>query len=85
MMSSHDVAETLNFMQARLGYRMVLDHFGSATGCAAALGITRAAVSAWRFRGVPVKYLDKLRQLTGLGLHEIRPDLFAVPTEPEAA
>jgi hypothetical protein len=85
MMSTKEISETLNLMQGRLGYRMVLDHFGSAAACAEALGVTRAAVSAWRFRGVPVKHLDKVRQLTNLPLHEIRPDLFAVPTEPEAA
>jgi len=86
MMSTKEISETLNLMQGRLGYRMVLDYFGSASACAEALQITRAAVSAWRFRGVPVKHLDKVRQLTGLQLHEIRPDLFAVPEpEPEAA
>jgi len=86
MMSTKEISETLNLMQGRLGYRMVLDYFGSASACAEALQITRAAVSAWRFRGVPVKHLDKVRQLTGLQLHEIRPDLFAAPEpEPEAA
>ena len=79
MMSTKEISETLNLMQGRLGYRMVLDYFGSAAACAQALSVTRAAVSAWRFRGVPVKHLDKVRQLTGLPLHKIRPDLFAGP------
>jgi len=77
-MSANDISETLSMMQARLGYRLVVDKFGSAAACADALEVTRSSVSAWRLRGVPVKYLDKLRKLTGLELHEVRPDLFAV-------
>jgi hypothetical protein len=77
-MSANDISETLSMMQARLGYRLVVDKFASAAACADALGVTRSSVSAWRLRGVPVKYLDKLRKLTGLELHEVRPDLFTV-------
>lgn len=80
-MSVSEIEETLNVMAARLGYRRLMDRVGGASEVAKQLNVSKAAVSAWRFRGVPVKHLDKLRLNTGLQLHELRPDLFSDPAE----
>lgn len=80
-MEAPDVQETLDLMQARLGYRRLIDHFGNQSIVAKKLDLSPATVCQWKFRGVPARYVDRLRQMTGLQLHELRPDMFSDPSE----
>ena len=47
---------------------------GSASELAKSLGVTRAAISAWR--EVPVTRLKEVSQLTGIPREKLRPDIF---------
>ena len=47
------------------------------TAIAAALGISRAAVSQWR--RVPGKHVTSVAEITGMPPHVLRPDLCAPP------
>ena len=49
-------------------------HFGSMAALARALGVTRAAVYAWR--RVPLRHLLSLERITGIHRSKLRPDLY---------
>jgi DNA-binding transcriptional regulator YdaS (Cro superfamily) len=49
-------------------------HFGSMAALARALGVTRAAVSAWQ--RVPLRHLIALEKMTGIDRSRLRPDLY---------
>lgn len=59
----------------RDGFDLVVKHFGSNAEMARALGVTRAVISVWGSAGIPVKYIPKLKELTGLKGREIVPEL----------
>jgi hypothetical protein len=57
---------------------IVLDVFrayGGQTKLAKELGVTRQAISKWRH--VPLKYVRRVSQFTGLSLAVLRPDIYA--------
>lgn len=48
---------------------------------ARALGVDRSTVTRWAQNRVPPDRLVEIERLTGIGRHELRPDLYA-PVEP---
>lgn len=52
---------------------------------ARAIGVTSPAVSQWLKRGIPPKRAKAVSVATGIPLHVLRPDIFPVPLEMEAA
>ena len=59
----------------RDGFDLVVRHFGSNAEMARALGVTRAVISVWGSSGIPLKYIPKLKSLTGLKGRDIVPEL----------
>jgi len=59
----------------RDGFDLVVRHFGSNAEMARALGVTRAVISVWGNSGIPLKYVPKLKSLTGLKGRDIVPEL----------
>ena len=49
--------------------------YGSRAKLASELGVTRQAISKWRH--VPLKYVRRLSQFTGLSPAVLRPDVYA--------
>ena len=61
---------------------------GSQQALAEALGVKQSTLWYWLAkskRGVPAEYVAKIEAKTGVPRHELRPDLFAKPTEGRAA
>lgn len=56
---------------------------GGPVALARHLGVTHGAVSQWRV--VPAKHAQKVSELTGVALHELRPDIFPAPAAQQAA
>jgi DNA-binding transcriptional regulator YdaS (Cro superfamily) len=53
----------------------VFKHFGSAANLARQLGVTRAAVSAWK--KIPLKHVPFIVKHTGIKREKLRPDIYA--------
>jgi hypothetical protein len=49
--------------------------YGTQTAIAKELGVTRQAISKWRH--VPLKYVRRVSQFTGLSPAVLRPDIYA--------
>lgn len=49
----------------------------SLTTLAERLGLTKAAVYAWRKNGIPAERVIQIEQITGVSRRVLRPDLFA--------
>jgi DNA-binding transcriptional regulator YdaS (Cro superfamily) len=56
------------------------EQFGGVRKLAAALGIKHTAFYSWT--EIPDKRVRKISELTGIPLHELRPDLYDAPQEP---
>jgi DNA-binding transcriptional regulator YdaS (Cro superfamily) len=52
---------------------------GGGSALARAVGVTRFAVNQWRTAGVPALRVSDVSRLTGIPLHELRPDIFPHP------
>ncbi len=59
--------------------RRLIKRFGTHKRLANALGITRSAVSQWR--AVPPQQCLALHRITGIPLHELRPDIYPAPDD----
>jgi DNA-binding transcriptional regulator YdaS (Cro superfamily) len=68
--------ELLQVAQARLGWQMAVEASGTMTALAEGLGVSRASVSAWKWRGIPATHCLKIHALTGVPLHDLRPDIY---------
>jgi DNA-binding transcriptional regulator YdaS (Cro superfamily) len=51
----------------------------SLTGLACALGVNKATVTRWSLGRIPAERVIDVERVTGIGRHELRPDLFAAP------
>lgn len=58
---------------------------GGGAALARALGIRRSAVQAWKSSHIPVAQVPAVARLTGLGLDDLRPDVFDAPRPPTGA
>ncbi len=64
-------------MSTNIGLEKAIKHFKRAKYLAAVLGVGQTSVSAWKVKGVvPSKHCPKIAQLTGVSLHELRPDIY---------
>lgn len=52
---------------------------GSGAELARKLGLTRFAIHQWKLSGVPAERVPAVSRITGVPLHELRPDLFDPP------
>ena len=56
---------------------------GGPSALARALGIDHSSVIGWRKKGrVPAERVRKVSEISGIPLHELRPDLFDAPAHP---
>lgn len=63
-----------------LGLAKAIAKFGSARKLAAALGIAAPAITGWKLRGmIPAERARDIERVTGVPLHELRPDLWDAP------
>lgn len=72
------------------GLLAAIEKAGGGAALARAVGVTRFAVQQWKEAGIPAGRVPAVARLTGIPLHELRPDLFDAPTpaptpQPEAA
>lgn len=60
---------------------------GGSKMLASALGLSPSVIGNWRRRdgGIPPAQLPKVARVTGLAVHQLRPDLFDVPHDSAAA
>lgn len=56
---------------------------GVAAKLAKQLGLHRTSVLGWR--QVPVRHVRKVSEITGIPMHTLRPDVYASPSEAQAA
>ena len=68
--------ETLMLLQSRLGWEKAIDAAGSATKLAEMIGVSRACVSSWKWRGVPATQCLDVHEATKVPLHQLRPDIY---------
>ncbi|GGA64662.1 transcriptional regulator [Pelagibacterium lentulum] len=57
-----------------------IDEAGSQAALASKIGVSQAHISYWLTkakRGVPAEYARKVAEVTGVPVHELRPDLYA--------
>jgi DNA-binding transcriptional regulator YdaS (Cro superfamily) len=52
---------------------------GSGAELARRLGVNKTAISQWRKREIPVKRARDVSRISGIPLHELRPDVWADP------
>lgn len=50
---------------------------GGVNALASALGIKHPGIIQWRLRGVPAERAHQIAKLTGVPVHELRPDLWS--------
>ena len=48
------------------------------------LGVDKATVTRWGQKGIPAERVPDVERLTGIGRHELRPDLWKAPDEAAA-
>lgn len=58
---------------------------GGGAALARAIGVTRFAVQQWKDVGIPAARVPAVSRVTGIPLHELRPDLFDAPAAPAKA
>jgi hypothetical protein len=64
------------------GLRRAIEIAGGQTALAAAIGVRQSHISYWLLKsesGVPAERALDIERATGVGRHELRPDLFATP------
>lgn len=60
-------------------------HEMSVKDFAAKVGVQDSAVSKWERKGVSTVNALKVHEVTGIPLHELRPDIYPAPEQNEAA
>ena len=80
-MTEELLSRTMDLMKVRLGWEMAIDVAGSATKLAEQIGVTRACVSSWKWRGIPPTQCLKVHEVTKVPLHQLRPDVYPTPSE----
>lgn len=61
------------------GLAIAIEKAGTAAELARQLGVTRFAVQQWKATGIPANRVPAIARLTGVPLHQLRPDLFDAP------
>jgi DNA-binding transcriptional regulator YdaS (Cro superfamily) len=56
---------------------------GTAAELGRAVGVSRFAVQQWKDAGIPPARVPAVSRVTGIPLHELRPDIFDAPTQPQ--
>jgi DNA-binding transcriptional regulator YdaS (Cro superfamily) len=56
------------------GLKLAIDVMGSKRALAAAIGITEQSLGAWK--RVPAERCQQVAHVTGLSLHDLRPDIY---------
>lgn len=64
------------------GLALAIERAGGAAALGRAVGLTRFAVQMWKAHGVPANRAPAVSRITGIPLHELRPDLFDAPAAP---
>ena len=70
------------------GLLAAIERAGDGAALARGVGVTRFAVQQWKQHGIPAARVPAVSRLTGIPLHELRPDLFDAPAsapQPQAA
>ena len=57
----------------------VFQTYGSCAAVAAAFGVSRQSVWAWK--EIPLRHVKAIRDFTGIPLHELRPDVYEAPAK----
>lgn len=58
-------------------FQRVIAAAGGIAALAKAVGASPQQVMNWKERGFPANYCQRIHRLTGVGLHELRPDDWA--------
>jgi len=68
-------------MESVNNFNKLLIEFKTVKGIAYALSVSESIVYQWKNKGIPVKYLKEIAQLTDgrLQPYDLRPDLLGVP------
>ncbi len=67
------------------GINAAIEKAGGGAALARAIGVTRFAVQQWKGTGIPASRVPAVSRVTGMALHELRPDLFDAPAQPAPA
>ena len=53
-----------------------IEAFGGGAKLAAVVGIRKEAIQGWKRSGIPPTRAQSISQITGIPLHELRPDVY---------
>lgn len=59
--------------------RVAIEKAGGGAALGRACEVTRFAVNQWRMQGIPAVRVGRVAELTGIPVHELRPDIFPAP------
>jgi len=83
-MTDELLTRTMDLMKVRLGWEMAIEAAGSATKLGEMIGVTRACVSSWKWRGIPPTQCLKVNRATNVPLHQLRPDVYPEPEKSDS-
>jgi DNA-binding transcriptional regulator YdaS (Cro superfamily) len=66
------------------GLAAAIAKVGTAAELGRQVGVSRFAVQQWKEIGIPAVRVPAVSRLTGIPLHELRPDLFDAPKPAQA-
>lgn len=69
-------------MNPRKALKLAVDRAGGQSALGKEIGVGQTTINYWlntSKKGVPAEYASKIERLTGVGRHELRPDVFPPP------